>query len=363
MLCVEPKICVEPEISLVQSHNEWDPLEEVIVGIVDGATIPGMSPSVRVTMPSRYHQFFSENRGKTFQNVDPELCYKAQIELDGFAQTLERLGVTVQRPASRDHSVKYSTPHWESTGSYATMPRDSLIVIGDQIIEAPMSWKSRYYETLAFRPLLKKYFQAGARWVAAPKPTIEDALFLHDGSMEQPWVLSEFEPVFDAADFFRCGRDIFVQRSHVTNLSGIEWMRRHLGNEYRVHMIQFDDPTAMHIDVNFLPLCPGKALANPERVPEIPEMFRDWEILYPPVPNLADDHELYMSSRWVAINILMLDPNTVIVEQEEPELQTFLRNQGFDVVPVPFRNFCAFGGSFHCATLDIRRNGTLESIF
>jgi glycine amidinotransferase len=59
----------------------------------------------------------------------------------------------------------------------------------------------------------------------------------------------------------------------------------------------------------------------------------------------------------------MLDPNTVIVEQEEPELQTFLRNQGFDVVPVPFRNFCAFGGSFHCATLDIRRNGTLESIF
>ena len=43
--------------------------------------------------------------------------------------------------------------------------------------------------------------------------------------------------------------------------------------------------------------------------------------------------------------------------------ETFFRNQGIDVVPVAFRNFCAFGGSFHCATLDIRRNGTLESIF
>ena len=35
------------------------------------------------------------------------------------------------------------------------------------------------------------------------------------------------KPVFDAADFFRCGRDIFVTRSNVTNLMGIEWLRRH----------------------------------------------------------------------------------------------------------------------------------------
>ena len=29
------------------------------------------------------------------------------------------------------------------------------------------------------------------------------------------FVTTEFEPCFDAADFIRAGRDIFVQRSHV----------------------------------------------------------------------------------------------------------------------------------------------------
>ena len=38
--------------SPVSSHNEWDPLEEVIVGIVDGATVPGWDDMLEVTMPS-----------------------------------------------------------------------------------------------------------------------------------------------------------------------------------------------------------------------------------------------------------------------------------------------------------------------
>ena len=54
----------------------------------------------------------------------------------------------------------------------------------------------------------------------------------------KPGVFSttEFEPVFDAAEFTRIGKDIFVQRSQVTNLFGIEWMRRHLGEKYNIHI-------------------------------------------------------------------------------------------------------------------------------
>ena len=35
------------------------------------------------------------------------------------------------------------------------------------------------------------------------------------------FVTTEFEPVFDAAEFTRIGRDLFVQRSQVTNDFGI----------------------------------------------------------------------------------------------------------------------------------------------
>jgi glycine amidinotransferase len=36
---------------------------------------------------------------------------------------------------------------------------------------------------------------------------------------------------------------------------------------------------------------------------------------------------------------------------------------GFEPIPCEFLHYAAFGGAFHCATLDIRRRGTLESYF
>jgi glycine amidinotransferase len=71
------------------------------------------------------------------------------------------------------------------------------------------------------------------------------------------FVTTEFEPVFDAAEFTRIGKDIFVQRSQVTNEFGIEWMRRHLGSDYNIHVLDFQDKNAMHIDGTFIPLAPG----------------------------------------------------------------------------------------------------------
>jgi glycine amidinotransferase len=43
------------------------------------------------------------------------------------------------------------------------MPRDILIVVGNEIIEAPMAWRSRFFEYRAFRSLIKGYFHEGAK--------------------------------------------------------------------------------------------------------------------------------------------------------------------------------------------------------
>ena len=104
--------------------------------------------------------------------------------------------------------------------------RDILIVIGDEIIEAPMAWRSRFFEYRAYRPLIKEYFKQGAKWTTAPKPQMTDQLYDTQYPMEDvmerhalaaqgKFVTTEFEPCFDAADFIRAGRDIFVQRSQV----------------------------------------------------------------------------------------------------------------------------------------------------
>jgi len=210
-------IAAQKVVSPVNSHNEWDPLEEIMVGRLEGSVIPSSHPVVT--------------------------------------------------------------------------PRDSMLVIGEEIIETPMAWPSRYFETHSYRPILKDYFRRGARWTSAPKPQLTDELFDPDFQLPEEgapmrYILTEFEPVFDAADFFRCGRDLFVTRSNVTNASGTEWLRRHLGEGYRIHEIESRCPNPMHIDTTIFPLGPGKLLINPEYIDpdRLPDILKAWDILVAPCP-------------------------------------------------------------------------------
>lgn len=352
---------VDASRQAVCSYNEWDPLEEVIVGVLNDAVIPKFHVTLGATMPAEHMPMFKTRGGQRF---DPERVAAGQRELDGFARLLESEGVSVRRPDPLDHARPYSTPDWtEPGGLYAAMPRDVALVVGDELIEAPMAWRSRYFEIHAYRSLFRSYFGAGARWTAAPRPVLDENSYNPNFEEAGELVVREHEPTFDAADFIRCGRDIFAQRSHVTNALGIEWLRRHLDGRIRVHELSFSDPHPMHIDATFMPLAPGKLLVNPERVEQVPSIFRSWDVLRAPPPCIPSEHPMYMSSRWVSMNVLMLDERRVVVERSELPLIRALEDWGFEPLPVPFRNFNSFGGSFHCATLDVRRRGELSSFF
>ena len=68
-------------------------------------------------------------------------------------------------------------------------------------------------------------------------------------------------------------------------------------------------------------------------------------------------------SNWISLNFLSLDPHTVIAEAAERPLHELLRSLGCEVIPVEFDKVFGLGGSFHCCTLDILRDGSLESYF
>jgi glycine amidinotransferase len=154
-------------LSPVRSHNEWDPLEEAIVGVVEGAAVPPWTAVLEATMPPEQKAFFRANAGRPFP---AERIDAARRDLEGFVHLLEAEGVIVRRPERLDFTRRYATPEWESTGLYAAMPRDLLLVVGEEIIESPLAWRSRHFEVHAYRPLLKEYFRRGARWTAAPAP-------------------------------------------------------------------------------------------------------------------------------------------------------------------------------------------------
>jgi glycine amidinotransferase len=51
---------------VVNSHNEFDPLEEVIVGRVDGATIPEWHVSGKAVWPEKWWDMYKTQSGQSF---------------------------------------------------------------------------------------------------------------------------------------------------------------------------------------------------------------------------------------------------------------------------------------------------------
>lgn len=351
----------------VNSWNEWDPLEEVIVGRLEGATIPTRHPVVTFNVPRMVGRIFSLVGGLKYP---PLLTRPAQAELDEFIRVLEGEGVRVRRPDVIDWSKKFRTRFWRSRGFCVACPRDGFLVLGDEIIETPMAWRTRFFEYHAYRRLFKEYFRGGARWTSAPKPELLDEAYDPSYTMPGPgeplrYVISEFEPLFDAADFVRCGRHLIGHKSNVTNEAGFEWLRRHVGDRFEIVEIETECRQPMHIDSSFMPLAPGKVLVNPDFIDtkKLPEIFKTWDVLVAPQPDPIPGWILSMCSEWIAMNVLMLDTERVIVEASQTRMIDALRDWGFRPIPVPFLNFAPFGGSFHCATLDVRRTGHLQSYF
>jgi glycine amidinotransferase len=355
-------------LPVVNSWNEWDPLEEVIVGILDGAAalsweigFEAVTAVEHLDRSARYHRAHAGQTIPTLQRAP------AQRELDAFVALLKAEGVKVRRPDPIDHTRPISTPLWTTQGGNCQAnPRDVLIVLGEEILEAPMAWRSRYFEFLAYRRLCKDYFRQGARWRSAPRPAMSERAYDYDWTRGEDYVTTEWEPLFDAADMMRCGRDIFIQRSHVTNDFGIQWLRQHYGDQFDFHRVEFEDYRAIHIDATFVPLRPGLMLVNPDRPMKAwPEALsrKGWDFIEAPRSTLPEDHPWYHSFRWLSMNMLSLDERRVIVEASETPTIQLLESLGMEPIPCPFRHNYKFGGSFHCATVDIRRRGRPERYF
>jgi glycine amidinotransferase len=343
----------------VSAHNEWDKLEEVIVGRAGLACLPEYEDAADyccadVTDTAAFLKLMNAQPDGTY---GPERIAAANKSLDAFAAFLESGGVTVRRPTPIAFNKACVTPDWTvKNGFNCCHPRDIFMVVGDKIIETPVSTRERYFESWSYKTIMMDYFNRGAHWIAAPRPALSDALYdYNDG--QNPYGITELEPCFDAADFVRAGKDIIGHLSHVTNRSGVEWLRRTLGDQYNVHLVKSKNPHALHIDTTFMPLSPGRALVNPDffDMTSVPEALRDWELLVAP-PAIAHSPSVRgFVSKWVAVNVLSLDDKRVLVDVLQKPLIQALKDWGFEPVPFDLSAVYAFGGGLHCVTLDIRR--------
>ena len=362
--------------TVVSSWNDFDPLKHAIVGRADFTCIPPTEPATEAKIPED-----SDMRGM-WGPRPLETVERANYQLDTLAGLLESRGVRVDRPEPLQWNQAVMTPDFSTGSSFGCMPpRDVLLTVGKEILSAPMSFRCRFWEYLAYHSLMQKYFDEDPqfRWEQAPRPRLSDAAYKAgyfdeitieerlERTAELNFVTTECEPLFDAADVLRMGKDLFCQHGLTTNRRGMQWLQRHYP-AHRVHAVNFPgDPYPIHIDATFVPLRPGLVMNNPNR--KLPEEQRkifetnDWEIVDAAQPAHEAPPPLCYSSVWLSMNVLILDHSTVIVEASEVNQMEQLDALGFNVLPVEFRDAYPFGGGLHCATGDVFREGNCEDYF
>jgi hypothetical protein len=191
-----------PQGCKVWSCNEWDPLEEVVVGNPFNARFPHPDKSTQV----------AEYPDRSLE----------EIPCGPFPQKIIE-------------EKRLSTIHWETEGYYNYCPRDIMLVIGNQIIETPNVIRGRSQETFSYRNLLLDYMRSGAKWISAPKPMLLDSLF--DVDLTKPTPRNE-EPAFDAANILRFGYDLIYLVSATGNELGSQWLQSILGDKFRSSVIR-----------------------------------------------------------------------------------------------------------------------------
>jgi len=343
----------------VNVYNEWDPVEEIIVGTAQFARIPRFDlgyDAVQGAAPEIAHSILSGP-------LPEKIIHETEEDIDNFISELKKLNIKIVRPDPIHFEDKYKTPDWESDFYFCYCPRDILLSFSNMMIESPNGFRSRYFETFCYKKLLIEYMQSGANWICAPKPRLLDDAF--NFTDKNKLSLNNVEPIFDAANVVRAGYDLFYLISDTGNAMGCEWLQRVLGDKFKVHPC-YNLYSSVHMDTTLALLRPGLALANPERVFEhnLPAPLKKWKILYaPPMVEYKYSDLEPMSSVWLGMNLLMLAPDLAVVDKHQKPMIELLEKNGINTLPLSLRHARTLGGGFHCITLDVRRKGKLENYF
>ena len=367
----------------VNSHTEWGDLREVIVGQVANCYLPKVPHQADLSFKLFYYDNLRKRLKKDFysnpetgpghvQLYDRRHFEERSEDVERFVEVLAALGIRVRRPQPLAELSATATGAWRSLTSPAHNIRDQVLIVGDQIIETPPLCRNRYFENDLMKPLFLDYFRRGARWAAAPRPVMREDSFdwswiEKDLGQSGPADSGQFEIMFDAAQCLRFGRDIVMNVGNANHRLGAAWLQRHLGAAYRVHVLE--GLADNHIDTLFMPLRPGVLLVNDRKLRgkwhKLPPPLRKWQRIHcTEVDETAyTEDAVLLASRSISANVLPLGRGRVVVGARYLKLIRDLERHGFEPVPVELRHSRIYAGGFHCITLDVSRDESLESFF
>jgi N-dimethylarginine dimethylaminohydrolase len=160
--------------------------------------------------------------------------------------------------------------------------------------------------------------------------------------------------VMDAANVCRLGNRWLYLESDSGNRAAYDWLCEQLP-DIDIELVNFY--SGVHIDSTICPLREGFVVLNASRVTaqNCPRAFDGWTKLWVKDCAAQDFYQYPYASKWIGMNMLSIDPDTVIVDCNQHQLIVDLETAGFTVIPLQMRHSRTLGGGFHCVTLDLIR--------
>jgi len=335
-------------------NNDWDELEEIIVGTATSCNIPDPNISILKCQFPEYEEEYI----KSVSGYYPEQIIDEQNEdLEILSNTLKSLGVKVYRPDTTYADAETKSPTWHGKNWQYYSPRDLTFIVDDIIIETPTPLWNRQFETWGYRKIFTKLFKEGYKWLKAPVPILFDENYKED-TKGVPSLNNE-EILFEAANCVRANKDILYQISNTGNRLGGEWLQSIVGDHYKVHIVEGLYSYA-HLDSTILPVREGLVVYNASRVTpdNEPEIFKSWDKIW--INECVGETTApaglpWGASEWIGMNFLSVNPNLAIVDKKQTEIHKKLNAVGIDTIPLELRHDRLLAGGFHCVTLDLKR--------
>ena len=301
----------------IHSYNEWDPLRSVVVGRADHANWPVHDPVFQLESERTLWKETPVPSGP----VPDWIIDEANEDLDQLAGVLRSLNVEVFRPDDFNFQIH--------DGMYNYCPRDRLLVYGDTVVNPAMMYPCRDMELQCYRDIV----DSAPNYLFMPR---------HEGM------------TLDAANIARLNDKWIFLESSSGNRAAYDWLCKYFP-QVDIELVNFY--SGVHIDSTIVPLREGLVLVNGSRVTadNLPRLLKDWEVIY---CNHVEEQGFFQypyASKWIALNMLVVNPYTVIVDKNQSMLISWLEKHQFTVVPMQLRHSRTLGGGFHCVTLDLHR--------
>ena len=237
------------------------------------------------------------------------------------ANTLDQLGVIVHRPKVKNYQ--------QIDGMYNYCPRDRLLIHGSTVVDPAMMYPCRDVEIEA----------------------LDFVIYRADDVYKMP---RDAGMILDAANVLRLNNTMLYLKSASGNHKAAQWLQYKFP-DVQIEVCEFY--SGVHIDSTIVPLREGLVLVNASRVNmhNLPNVFDKWEVVWVDDVVAQDFYQYPYASKWIALNMLVVDPGTIIVDKHQKKLINMLENYNFTIIPLELRHSRTLGGGFHCVTLDLLR--------